>query len=68
MKAVGLGLVEEYITRYQNTVTQYVFLRPILEIYMGIERMAGFQAPMRWWEHVGVYIMGASFDMTVTSL
>ena len=39
LEAAGLGLVEEYITRRQKTVTYYIAIRAILEICIGIDRI-----------------------------
>ena len=39
--AVVLDLVDEYIVQRQNTVAKYIVTWPILEIFIGIERMTG---------------------------
>ena len=46
MEAAGLGPVEEYITRRQNTIAQYITTQRIYEICTWMERMALSTVPL----------------------
>ena len=50
MEDAGLFSIEEYISRRQNTVAEYVATRPIFDIVMEEERQRGTPTTRRWWE------------------
>ena len=49
MKAVGMEEVETYVLRLQNTVTQYISTRPILELCLAAEQCPGVRVLKIWW-------------------
>ena len=53
MKAVFKG-IRTYVTRRQNTVTQYIATQPILDIFEGSSRRTGVWVSLRWWEQGGL--------------
>ena len=54
MMAVGLGEVDMYVLRRQNTVAQYIATCPILELCLAIERRPEARVTRRWWEQAGL--------------
>ena len=54
----GFLTMEEYIRRRQNTVPQYIATRSILDLCEGSERAPGARIGMRWWENVGIDLVG----------
>ena len=58
MSSAGLKEVETYVLRHQNTITQYIKTRPILELYMEAERRLGSWVAQRWLEQGGLYLEG----------
>ena len=51
--------MEEYISRWHNTVGQYISTRSLLDLCEGSERSLGAKVGMRWWEQVGIDLTGA---------
>ena len=49
IQAVGLKEMETYISSGQNTVAQYFTKRPILDLFLEVERRPVLQVPKRWW-------------------
>ena len=43
----------------QNTITQYIATRSLLDLCEGPERALGAQVGMQWWEQVGLDLTGA---------
>ena len=43
-------IIEEYIMRQQNTVTQYIATRSLKDLCEGSERAPGGRVGMQWWE------------------
>ena len=41
--------VETYIYRCQNTVTQFIATRPIIELCLAVERRQDSRAANQWW-------------------
>ena len=46
--------VETYVSRRQNTVTQYIATRPIMDLCLAAKRRPGPRVTMRWWEQEGM--------------
>ena len=46
---VGLQEVETFITRLQNTVSQYIVTRPIMELCLVAEQHMGTRVLNWWW-------------------
>ena len=53
-EAVGFLTMEEYVRRIQNTVTQYIATRSLLDLCEGSERAPGARVGMQWWEQEGI--------------
>ena len=51
--------MEEYIRRCQNTATQYITMRSLLDLCEESERALGARVGMRWWEQAGLNLVGA---------
>ena len=49
MQEVGFEEMGEYIMKRQNTVTQYIATRPILDLREETVRMPGAWVAKRWW-------------------
>ena len=58
---VGSGFegIIRYITRRQNTVTQYIATRLILDLCERSARRPGVRVPRRWWKQDGLDLEGA---------
>ena len=54
MKEAGLTDVRTSINRRQNTVTQYIATRPLLDLCEGATHREGAQVTMRWWDQTGI--------------
>ena len=50
MEDAGLFSIQEYVSRRQRTVAEYVATRPIFDLVMEEERQRGTPATRRWWE------------------
>ena len=55
---VGLEDIGVYIYLRQNTVAQYIAIRPIMDLCLVAERKPGMRLYRRWWEHPALDIMG----------
>ena len=58
MAEAGLQEVETYVSRLQNIVTQYITIRPIMDLYMAEKRRPGPRVTKRWWEQEGLDLVG----------
>ena len=47
---MGLLTMEEYASRRQNTVAQYIATRSLLDLCEGLERAPGARVGMWWWK------------------
>ena len=54
----GFELMETYIQQMQNTVTDYIATRPILDLCKAAERKRGTWVGIRWWEQEGLELAG----------
>ena len=59
MEAAGFLMMEEYVRRIQNMVTQYITTRSLLDLYEGSDRAPGARIGMQRWEQEGIYLAGA---------
>ena len=50
MEDAGLFSVQEYVSRRQRTVAEYVATRPTFDLVMEEERQRGTPATRSWWE------------------
>ena len=57
-EALGFLMMEEYVRRFHNTVTQYIDTRSLLDLCEGLERAPGARVGMRWWEQEGLDLAG----------
>ena len=55
----GFEGIVTYITRSQNTVTQYIATQPILDLCERSDRSPGAKVSQRWWEQDGLDLEGA---------
>ena len=51
---MGIGPLGYYITLRQNTVAQYITMRPIYDIEVEEKSITVPLALMPWWEHYGI--------------
>ena len=58
MAEAVLQEVETYASRRQNTVTQYISTRPIMDLCLAGNRRPGPRVEMRWWEQEGLDLEG----------
>ena len=58
LATVLLDDIRVYIARLQNTVTQYIMTRPIMELCLAAERRPVIRLLRRWWEQPPLYILG----------
>ena len=42
------------INRRQNTVAQYIAMRPLLDLCEGAKQREGARVTMRWWDQTGI--------------
>ena len=54
----GFELMETYIRRSQNTVVQYIAVRPIMKLCKAADRKQGAWVGMQWWEQAGLDRVG----------
>ena len=45
----GLEEIETYISRRQNTVSQYIGTRPIFDLFLEVLQWMGKRVTRRWW-------------------
>ena len=55
----GLEEVDMYVPRRQNTITQYIMTRPILELCLEAERRTGVRVAKIWWDKGELDLEGA---------
>ena len=58
MDEAGLRDVEAYIYRLQNTVSQFIATRPIMDLSMVAERRLGSRVPTWWLGQEGQELVG----------
>ena len=58
--------MEEYIRRQQNTVSQYIATRSLVDLCEGLERSPGAIVGMWWWEQAGIGLVG-SWEVAVAT-
>ena len=56
----GFKAMEEYVQIRQNTVTQFVATRSILDLREETVRTPMVQVRMKWWEQVRIEFTGAN--------
>ena len=49
MQEAGFEEVEECVLRRHNTVTQYITLRPIMDLCEETVQLSGMWVVIRWW-------------------
>ena len=54
MKEAGFKDIRTSINTRQNTVTQYIAMRPLLDLCNGDNQIGGARVAMRWWYQKGV--------------
>ena len=54
MKEAGLTEVGTSILNRQNTVAQYIAMRPLLDLCEGASARTGTRVPFRWWDQKGI--------------
>ena len=58
IEKLGLQEVEIYVYRSQNTVTQYIDTRPIMDMCLEAKRRLGPLVTLQWWGKEGIYLEG----------
>ena len=61
----GFEEMEEYIHQSQNTFTQYIATRSLLNLYEVMERTQGPRVGMWWWDQAGINLVGARYMVAV---
>ena len=59
LKEAGMVVIRTSITRRQNTVTQYIATRPIMDLCERATWWPEAQVSRRWWEQAGIHLEGA---------
>ena len=54
LKEAGVVRARTLVLRSQNTVAQFIAMRPILGLCEVAERRWGTRVPQRWWEQSGI--------------
>ena len=54
MAEAGLQEVETYISRRQNTATQFIATSPIMDLFLAAERIPGPRIFKWWWEYMNL--------------
>ena len=54
MKEAGFKEISTSITNRQNTVTQYIAIRPLLDLCEGTNQIGGVRLSRRWWDQKGI--------------
>ena len=54
MKEAGIVRIRTSILQRQNTVAQFIAMRPILGLCKVAVRRPGARVPRRWWEQTGI--------------
>ena len=42
--------MDTYVDRHQNTFTQYIATRPIIDLCLEAEQLTGTRVSKRWWK------------------
>ena len=50
MLEMGFLEVETYVSRHQNTITQFIATRPIMELCLASERSLWSRLTKWWWD------------------
>ena len=58
MPETGIQEIETYTTRFQNTATQFIVTRPIVDLCLAAVRRPGAQDLRRWWAQECIDIKG----------
>ena len=58
MAEAVLQEVETYVSHQQNTVTQYIATRPIMDLCLAAKWSPGPRVVKRWWEQEVLYLVG----------
>ena len=58
MRSASIKEINTYVSRRNNTVAQYIYTRPILELCLEVERRPGSRVPKRWWYQYGLLFPG----------
>ena len=56
--AVGLEVMETFISRCQNKVAQYIAMRLIIDLFLEAKQRPGSRVSKRWWDQEGLYFAG----------
>ena len=59
MQEAGLEGIRKAVTRRQNTVTQYIATRPILDLYEQAMQRVGVRVSRRWWDQEEIELKAA---------
>ena len=62
MDEAGLRDVEAYIYRLQNTVSQFIATRPIIDLCLATERHPWSRVVNRWWDQEGLDSEGMKIE------
>ena len=54
MREAGLTDIRKSIQNRQNTVTQYIATRPLLDLCEGARARGGAKVPLGWWDQAGI--------------
>ena len=66
MKEAGIVRIRTSILWRQNTVAQFIAMRPIMDLCEGAVRRPGARVPRRWWEKTGIDLKGARENVAAT--
>ena len=58
MAEMVLQEVETFVLCHQNTVTQFIVTRPIMDLCMAVEGRTWTRVSKWWWEQYGVDVEG----------
>ena len=58
MAEVVLQEVDTYVSRCQNTVTQFIATSPIIDLCLAADQRPGQRISNQWWDQDGVYVEG----------
>ena len=54
MREAGLTEIRKFIANRQNTVAQYIAMRPLLDLCEGDRAREGARVPIRWWNQTDI--------------
>ena len=54
IKEAGFKEIRTSITNRQNTVAQYIVMRPLLDLCEGFKQRGGARVTRRWWDQKGI--------------